>query len=644
MLDLIASLAILAVNRVLHFLPMEFTLWVGRSFGGVVYLMSGKRKMVTYANLRAAFCHEKTPEELRALTKGSYTQVAQTFAELIAMTKVNDEYIDKYITIRNIDRALIAAKNPKGMLFVSAHFGNWEISSAVSAAKGVPLYILARDQKMKRVNDLFNWLRESKGSVVVRKGADVKRLIRMLREGRSVGLLADQNAGVNGKLLELFGRLASTAVGPYRLAQKGAVILPAFIHRKKGPYHELILEEVISIEKDEDIVPYMEKYNRLLEKHVREDPEQWFWMHKKWKMNPVRKIIVLDDGKKGHLNQSMGIIREIIEYRESEGRDPENIKVKVIKVNFFSDRRKAAFKIIAPVFGRNCQGKLGLLRWALDRRSYEEMATNFADIIVSTGSSLACVNMMLKDENYGRNIAVLDPGALIRRKFNLIVIPRHDRRKELDEKAKAESNIVVTELAPNMISAKEMRGDVASSSDKKLNVGVLIGGDNKHFIFTEKLIKEVLFSAVEFCNKHEGVLHVTTSRRTPELVEKSAEDILSGSSVCKTFVRGSSDKDPGTVARIMKECDVLIVSLESISMVSESVSSGKRVLVFMPEKTSGKDTKYERFTRRLASLGYLALAESGEITKIAEDLLGRVEPAKEVEDGKHIREKLYRLF
>jgi Kdo2-lipid IVA lauroyltransferase/acyltransferase len=650
LLDLIASLAVLAVNRIMHVMPMRFNLWFGRALSGIFYMFSGKRKQVTYANIRAAFCREKTPEQIRQIARGVYTHAAQTFAELISMTKVDAKYVEKYISVKNFERVQEASKNPRGMILVSAHFGNWELSLVTSAVKGFPLYILARDQKMKRLNELFNKLRESKGSVVVRKGADIKRLIKVLRQGKSVGLLADQNAGVNGELLELFGRPASTAVGPYRLAQKdGAMILPAFIHRKKGPYHELVLEEIISIRENEDIIPHMEKYNRLLEKHVRQDPEQWFWMHKKWKMNPVRKIIVLDDGKKGHFKQSMAVVNEIKKYRREEGRDPANILLEVIRVRFYSRFRKAVFKAAAPFFGRRCQGKPGLLRWALDGESCERALGTYADIIISCGSSTSALNMMLKEENYARNIAILDPGALIRGKFDLVIIPRHDICRGSGGAKEKKGNVVVTELAPNLISSPQYDPENGESTeekccDGKVDVGVLIGGNNKYFTFSEKLVRDVLAAASGFCEKHNGRMHVTTSRRTPELAERSAENLLGSLPGGGTFVAGRRDRDPDTVEKILKKCGIIIVSGESISMVSEAVSSGKHVLVFMPEKMSGKKTKYERFVMRLADLGYVTLTEPGDIIERAGEALqkkGLIDPG---EDSRNIRSKLYRLF
>ncbi len=644
------SFAILLLNRFLHFMPMRFNLWLGRSLSGIFYMLSGKRKRVTYSNIRASFCHEKSPEEIRVIARGSYTHAAQIFAELIAMTKVDARYIEKYVHVTNFERIQSAAKNPRGMILISAHFGNWELSLAVSAAKGFPLYVLARDQKLKKLNELFNKLRESKGSIVVRKGTDIKRLIRVLKEGSSVGILADQNAGVHGELLELFGRPASTAIGPYRLAQKeGALILPAFIHRRKGPYHELILEEIMSIGKNDDIVPYMEKYNRLLEKHIRQDPTQWFWMHKKWKMNPVKKVVVLNDGRKGHLNQSMAVVSEIRKYRESEGHDPDNIRVKTVSVDFKNVFRRSVFKGLSPFFGPAFQGRPALLRWALAKQSCEALLSEYADIFISTGSGLSSVNRMLKIENYARGVVVLDPGRALRGKFDLVIIPRHDIRPEKGVEAEKQSNVVVTELAPNLVGAEGagsfgISGEGPPGRKGKLDVGVLIGGENKYFRMPGRIVETVLRQAMAFCDGSGGYLHVTTSRRTSREAEHAAEKTLKGYSRTGTLVMGSSDKDPGTVRKMMEKCDLLVVSGESISMVSEAVSSGKRVLVFMPEKAARKMTKYERFTTRLAERGYLALVDPVDIADGARRALESADRPVLPLDGSLIRKKLYRLF
>ncbi len=649
MLDLIASFLVRGLNRFLHVMPIGFNLWLGRCLGDLVRLLSGKRIGITYANLKAAFCREKTPKEIKHISKGVYRHMAQTFAELVSLTKVDEKYVDKYIKIQNMERIEKASKNPKGMIMVSAHFGNWELSTAASAIKGYTLCILAREQKMKRLNELFNQLRESKGATVIRKGMDIKRMFRLLREGRSVGLLADQNAGTSGKLIDFFGRPASTAIGPYRFAQKsGAWVLPAFIHRVKGPYQELILEEPMVVGKDEDVTLYARRYNKLLEKHIRAYPEQWFWMHKRWKLTPVKKIMVLDDGKKGHLKQSLAVVKQIEMYRRDEGFRQGEVEVDILRVQFKSKRAKAVFNAISPFFTRRCQGCLKCLKRALSNESYEVLSSRYGDVIISCGSTLFGVNKMIKIENNARNVTVLDPGWGNRRSFDLVVMPKHDQR------GKVRDNVIVTELAPNLIDPEGLKAHieaptlaeatVGGSDDKRKCIGLLFGGDNPHFSFGEDLAKVVADGIRDACVGIEGGFYVTTSRRTPKEIEAILKENIENKEVKGKFVSGVQDKDKNTVEKILAKSDVVVVSGESISMVSEAVSSGKPTLVFMPEKKTRKVTKYERFVNDLAKNGYVKCIEAGEIRK---ETIRAIEDKNETvlpDDDKRMYERMYRLF
>ena len=648
MLDLIASCLVRALNLFFHIMPMRFNLWLGRRLGVLAYYLSGRRRAVTYANLKAAFCAEKTPREIKRISRNVYRHAAQTFVEIISMTKFDKKYIDRFVDVRNMERVEKASKNPGGMVLVSAHFGNWELSTATSAAKGFPLNMLTRDQKMERLNELLNRLREMKGSTLIRKGAAAKNIFRVLRKGEGVGLLADQNAGPNGKLIDFFGRAASTAVGPYRLAQKtGAWVLPAFIHRTEGPYHELILEEPMVIEKDEDIVPYMREYNRLLEKHIRKHPDQWFWMHKRWKMTPVKKIMVLDDGKKGHLKQSLAVVRQIERFREDEGYAPGQVEVDIVPVRFKNKAARVIFNSVSPLFTSGCQGCLGCLKAAVNAESYETLAGRYADVVISCGSALVGVNRMMKIENNARNLTVLDPGYFDRGKFDLVVMPRHDlARGDL-----AKENMIITDMAPNLIRKDEIASLKSRMTDEtkgkiagRICVGLLFGGDNPCFIFGEELTRKIADDIKALCARVNGCFYATTSRRTSPVAEEILKKTLKGDAACVDLVSGKEDKDEHTVEKILALSDIIIVSGESISMVSEAVSSGKPVLVFFPDKTASRCTKYEQFVEDLETKGYLKCVGPERIPEEAARIIERKEIFTPPEDNKKIYEKLYRLF
>ncbi|MFH1411338.1 MAG: ELM1/GtrOC1 family putative glycosyltransferase [Candidatus Omnitrophota bacterium] len=636
MLDLIASVLVRGLNAVFHVMPIGFNLWLGRRFGSLACLLSGRRKHVTYANIKAAFCREKTPKQIKRIVKNAYMNMTQVFMEIVSFTKVDDKYIDKYVKVSNLDNLKKVSGNPGGMILLSGHFGNWELSIIASVKKGYPLHILARDQKMKRLNELFNALREKQGNIVIRKGADIRSIFNVLKSGKGLGILADQNAGANGRLIDLFGRPASSAMGPYKFAQKcGSIIVPAFTHRRKGPYHEVVVEPPMIIKKDEDIVPYMEEYNRLLEKHIREDPGQWLWMHKRWKATPLKKILVLNDGKKGHLNQSLAAVEQIKNYRRDEGYKDKDLEVEIADVKYKSKLSRILFFLATPFINGNSQGRLLCLSRALEKDCFRDLAARYADVIVSSGSALAGVNKALKIENYARNLTVMDPGFLNRRAFDLIIVLRHDI------KSARRDNIVITELAPNLIE----RSSSKVESDAKACVGLLFGGENKHFTFSDSLTRSVADVITKVCGKKDGYFSVTTSRRTSPSTERILRDIMSDSKRCRRFVVGTSDENPDTVRNVLSESDVVIVSGESISMVSEAVSSGKKVLIFMPDKRTGKITKYEKFVQGLQVKGYIKIAVPGKdmSDKITSALDDKSEPVVP-DDNKLMRDKMYKLF
>lgn len=200
MIDLIASIFIRGLNIFFHFMPIRANLWLGRRIGSLAFFINKKRRLIAYANLKAAFAAEKSPAELRAITKRVYVNLIQSFTEILSLTKVNKSYVNKYVEVVNMDRIENAGKSGRGTILLTAHFGDWELSSLVSAMKDFPITVLAREQKMKRLNELLNRLRESKGCKVVRKGMSTKLIFRELYRKNMVGILSDQDAGGTGRL------------------------------------------------------------------------------------------------------------------------------------------------------------------------------------------------------------------------------------------------------------------------------------------------------------------------------------------------------------------------------------------------------------------------------------------------------------
>ena len=570
MIDLIASILVRGLNTLLHFTPIRVNLWLGRRIGGIAFFVNKKRRVIAYANLKAAFAKEKTPQELREITKKVYINLIQSFTEILSLTKVNKAYANKYVEVVNMDRIEEAGRSSRGTILLTAHFGDWELSSLVSAMKDFPITVLAREQKMKRLNELLNRLRESKGCKVVRKGMSTKLIFRELYKKNMVGIISDQDAGKSGTFVDFFGRPTSAHIGPFEIAKHtDSIILPNFIVRTCGPFHKLYLEEYIEMrgaKTEEDVKKSLQKYMVLLEKYIRQYPDQWLWLHKRWKSTPKRSILVLSDGKAGHLNQSLAVAYQIQRARTTQNYRIEDTSINIVRVEYKNRFCRLLLTLVAPFASWRCHGRMYFMRLCLKKYSYENLMKTYAEFIVSCGSSLVPVNIFMRKENDARNVVVMKPGILFGlRKFNFVIVPKHD-------KIKPRKGVVETIMAPNLVDDKALK-DAAGRLKNRVRleqdkvIGLLIGGDNPEFRLSGDLLKKVLADILKSCESNNADLLVTTSRRTSKEQEAIIKSVLAKNPRCKLLVVANENNPEGTLAGILALSNVVIVSGESISMV-----------------------------------------------------------------------------
>jgi len=643
LIDYVASILARALNIILHFIPIDADLWMGRSIGRIAFALNKKRRLIAYANLKAAFAKEKSPEELRAITKDVYVNLVQTFSEIASLTKVSKDYINRYVEVVNMERIDNAAKSGRGTMLLTAHFGDWELSSLVSAIKGFPITVLAREQKMKHLNELLNRLRESKGCKVVRKGMSTKNILRELYRKNMVGILSDQDAGKNGTFVSFFGRPTSAHIGPFEIAKHtDSIILPNFIVRVNGPFHKLYLEEYIDVRQSEGregLVDGLQRYMSLLEKYIRMYPAQWLWLHKRWKSTPKRTVLVLNDGKAGHLNQSLAVAEQIRRARATQNYGPEDTDIVVVDVKYKSKFFRSLLFFASIFASWRCHGRMGFMKLSLQEYSYRELMKTYAEFVVSCGSSLAPVNIFMSKENNAKNVVVMDPAIPFSiNKFNFVIVPKHDR-------IKAGKNIITTTLAPNLVNIKmleEAAGKLKKSANiTKTNViGLLIGGDNPEFELSNNLLKKSLDDLLKICELSDAQLLVTSSRRTNKAQESIIKTTLQKDPRCRLLVIANENNPDGTLSGILALSNVIVVSGESVSMVSEAVSSGKKTVVFSLDKKRGGITKHERALESLARDGYVSIARTGELISLVGRALKDTTPAKRIDDTEKIYEAM----
>lgn len=563
-------------------LPLRLSLWVGRRLGDILYYLIGRRKSVACANLKAAFRGRYSSDELRKIIRSEYQSLSQSFIEVLKFPLFDDGYINEYIKVEGEDKIATALKKGRGAILLTAHFGNWELSSLVGALKGYKMNVLARWQKFERLNGYLNMMRSSKGANVIFKEDAREQIMRALNANEVVGILSDQDGGKRGEFVEFFDRSVSTPKGVAHFSLRtGAPIFPVFIIREKGPYHRIVVEDDISATASEDtgknIHEILQRFATLLQKYVEEYPGQWLWLHKRWKSTPTKYVLVLSDGKAGHLRQSLSIANAIKEERIKSGYGQNDTKIETLEVRFRNDFTRTIFELLS-FSGFN----LHLLPFCFSSQIFDKIESAYADYIVSCGSSLAGVSLSLKRQFNAKSVVIMRPNIYNIDKYDLAIIPAHDRPKH-------RQNVVVVRGAVadfNRESLKERANELKERARvaKDNVIGVLIGGDSKAYYLNPELVNGILDGVLLAAEDLDADILLTTSRRTSASVEKAIKERLADLDRIKLLLIANENNFDGAVEGILGLSDVLIASGESMAMVSEAVNSGKRVLVFIPQR------------------------------------------------------------
>ncbi len=618
----------------------EWNARIGAGVGDALYHAAGKRRAVAMGNLRAAFGDTYTAEKYDEILLSLYRNLGRTLLEVAAIPRIDRAYVDQYVQVApgSRERLEAALAKGRGVIFVTGHFGNWELISLTGALHGYPTQVLAREQGWPRLNRLLTQYRESKGCRVVTKGFPVRDLIRGLKEGSIIGILADQDGGPNGVLAPLFGRLASTAPGPIALGiNTGAPVIPVFMVRVEGPTHSLILEEPLSIPEQGDLDSRVKAgvaaYMAVLEKYVRRYPDHWLWLHRRWKSCPERHVAILSDGKAGHLAQCLGLIEKIKTAWEARaagdkrlaGVDKPLVWRKTILVKYRHPAWKPVLQAVAAVLPRRFSNAECWLRWALDPESWQMLASSSADVTISCGSSTAAVNLIWSWAVRAKSAHITRPALPSWRRFDLAVIPRHDlRRLPKDGKVLAIDGALAASRPPDEGRVEQWRERLRLSRGRQ--IGLLLGGPAKGVEMALADVQQAVGGLLSAAGELDAELLVTSSRRTPLSVETWLAQALGRHPRCRLLAlvnRRDAGRLGGTdeaVPCIFGLSHTLVVSGDSISMISEAMATGKPVISFPPrplrEPRRGEpDTKYHRFLRQMGGQGRLEVADPPQVKK-----------------------------
>jgi KDO2-lipid IV(A) lauroyltransferase len=282
----------LAVGAV-GLLPRSLARAVGAGIGWVLWLTLGRLRRVGAENLRRSF-PEKTEGEREVILRGVYRSLGWQIGEFCKMRGYTAEQASGFIRYDGLEHYLAAREKGRGVLVLTGHMGAWELSSYYHSLVGYPMSLVIRRLDNPLVDKFVNDLRCLHGNRVIHKDDFARGLLTAMHQGETVGILMDTNmTPPQGVFVPFFGVEACTATALARIAMKsGAAVLPGFLlwETSERRYVLRFGEELVLVKTGDaaaDVVENTALFTATIEQYVRRYPEQWLWLHRRWKTRPA---------------------------------------------------------------------------------------------------------------------------------------------------------------------------------------------------------------------------------------------------------------------------------------------------------------------------------------------------------------------
>jgi len=273
-------------------LPLSFSWKLADFLGRIWFQLDRRHRQVALSNLKLAWGDELSEDERRTIARRNFIHLAQVLLELPYLRKLNSDDLDGVVSFHGIEHFQSALKQGRGVLLLAWHFGNWELMALAFSLRYHPINIVVRPLDNPFFDNLITKIRTRGGNQLIPKRGSVRKMLRLLAAGDAVALLLDQNpAWYEGVFVPFFNEIACTNKTLSTIALRtGAPVLPAFNVRQPDGSYQVFCEPEIVLERSGDTTRDVEentaKFNRIIETYVRRYPEQWFWVHQRWKTRP----------------------------------------------------------------------------------------------------------------------------------------------------------------------------------------------------------------------------------------------------------------------------------------------------------------------------------------------------------------------
>lgn len=280
------------IGRCIGLIPSPAAYYVFSFLAYIAYIADSVHRERATENISFAFKKTMTEKEIKKTAYEAFRNMAFTFVEMCRIPRINKKNIERYIKLENIEYFYEALKLRKGIICCTGHFGNWEIMPHVWSLISKPAYIIARPLDNRVLDNVITFYRTYSGNSVIDKKNALRPIVKVLSAEGVIGTLHDQNVKRReGIFVDFFGKEACTSFAPALISiRTGAPVIPAYIVRDGINRYTMKVEKPIipdlGKDRDDEIFNITQKLTKSLESIIRQYPEQWFWVHRRWKTRP----------------------------------------------------------------------------------------------------------------------------------------------------------------------------------------------------------------------------------------------------------------------------------------------------------------------------------------------------------------------
>jgi Kdo2-lipid IVA lauroyltransferase/acyltransferase len=284
--------AVWLLLKVFGALPRSLSRALAANIARWLYALLPKLRQTAEFNLLLAF-PDRSDAQRAAITHGMLRNLGWMAAEFARLPRYTKQNIEQYVILDGHENFLEGQRRGKGVLYLTGHIGAWELSSFAHALYGFPLHYMARPLDNPHIDALVNRYRCLSGNAPIFKNESARALLRILHGKGTVGILADQNTmREEGVFVDFFGKPACTTTGLARVAlHTDAAVVPGYCwwDARIGKYRlqfEPPVELIRTGDADRDIFENTQRFAKVIEEVIRKHPEQWVWIHARWKTRP----------------------------------------------------------------------------------------------------------------------------------------------------------------------------------------------------------------------------------------------------------------------------------------------------------------------------------------------------------------------